>query len=280
MKYHYLRMFLTEVEQPPLLVEAGNILPRVARDEYLLEWFSTRIDFEHRKGGYVFAPIGQEEVADGVVCLGRIGRQVQDVINEPPETGFEEREVLTWRAANVLIDTRSSRDGQKVAFQYRGDVGKPLPLFSSLVEHINGANADAGWLVEVNVMTEVSTFWDAAKEHKGEITAAEFTFVTPNVLRMRTQMNEDLKTARRNHNALRVRVGLENKMGNLNLDGDDVKDAVDYVSEGGGTAKLKSGKKVLYDSEKAERAIEMEEDEPLNAKKKSTWKRFIDRLFP
>lgn len=279
MRYHYLRLFLLETERPPLLEATGSLPPATTRHEYLNNVFSRRIDFEHRNSMLVYVPIGQETLDGGTILLGRIGRAVASIENAPPEAAFEETTHTSWRAANVLVDTRDHPDGQKIAFQYHANVGKPFPIAASLTNHINQVNPDSGWLVEVNLITEKESFWDAVKEHKGAITAAEFTFVTPNILGIRSKLNEDLKNARAQHNATTVSETLENPDGNLNLSGEDISDSIDYISEGGGRAKLKSGKKVIYNSEQQEKLTEVEADEPLTKENTSTWKKITDRLF-
>ncbi|MEC9434652.1 MAG: hypothetical protein VYD87_17235 [Pseudomonadota bacterium] len=277
MKYHYLRLFLLEIDQSGDLFDAPPA--RLDRSAYLRLAFSQRIDFEHRNNPLVFQPIGEQEVTGGAVSLGRIGRRKIETVNKPPEENFEEEEAISWRAANVLIDTRSDSEGQKVAMQFHIDVGRPLPVFVSLVNFINEVNSKHGWQIEVNVMTSTTSFWEAVNKNKGSITYVEFDFVTPNVLQLRNQLNEGLKEARQKRNAQKVRVGLQNKNGLLDLDGQEVIDAVEYVSEGGGSVKLKSGQKKIYDSEEEERAEEVEDDEPLIAGKRSTWQRISDILF-
>lgn len=237
MQYHYLRVFALADERFPLLdLAMGGTRP--SRTEYLQSVFSQRIDFIHRKAQLVYIPIGREERDDGPVMLGRVGRSFQELVNEPPEQGFAETELTTWRASNFLIDTGEHTDGQKIAMQARGDVGNPLAVTTSLIRHLNEVNEEVGWILEISPMTEPGNFWSVVREYKGEITAAVFTFVTPNVLGLRSQLNAGLKAARQDNNAHRVGITLANENGNLDLERRNVEDAVEYVSEGGGTADL------------------------------------------
>lgn len=279
MSYNFLRLFLVSTERLPILEQAGTLPRRVTRQEYLKQLFSQRIDFEHRNKAFVYVPIGSEAFEDGPVLLGRIGRTVTAVENEPPEAGFVETSRTSWRAANFLIDTRDHADGQKIAIQYRQDVGKPISIASSLIAHLNETNRDSGWALEVNPLIDKSTFWEAVRRHQGEITAVTFHFVTPNILRMRTQLNEDLREAKQRHNARSVTQQLENPDGDLNLDGQDVEDSVDYVSEGGGSVKLRAGRRTVYNSENEQKVREVEDDEPLAVNKPTTWRRLAGALF-
>lgn len=279
MQYQYLRVFAVSDERFPLF-EAAEMGPkRLPRSEYLQKVFSTRIDFIHRRGQLVYIPVGLEERKTGPVVLGRIGRSLRELVNEPPEQGFAEAEMTTWRASNFLIDTGDDADGQKIAMQTRNDVGAPLAVVSSLVAHLNSVNDGAGWILEISPMTEPGNFWTVVRENKGELTAAIFEFVTPNVLGLRSQLNEGLKAARQNNNAHVVGISMKNQNGNLDLEKKNIEDAVDYVSEGGGTAKLKRGRKTVYDSEKDAKTIDLEDDEPILVEKRSKWSEFVDRLF-
>ena len=166
-----------------------------------------------------------------------------------------------------------------MAFQNHPNVGKPLPIASSLIDHINQTNIDSGWFAEINLITEKRTFWEAVNRYKGQITTAEFTFVTPNILGIRSKLNSELKDKREKHNAATVTETMNNPKGNLNLEGDDVEQSVDYISEGGGKSKLKIGKTVVYDSESEEKLVEIEEDEQLTKQNSSTWRKITSKLF-
>lgn len=280
MQYHYLRVFAVADERFPLLQSLQEQTPRIGRTEYLQEIFGQRVDFIHRKNSQlVYVPVGEENRETGKVILGRVGRSLREVINEPPEAGFAEAELTTWRASNFLIDTGDYKDGQKIAMQMRSDVGRPLSVAESLVRHINTTNPDSGWILELSPITEPANFWAVVREWKGALTAATFNFVTPNVLGLRSQLNAGLKDARQKNNAHRVGMTLANEKGNLELEQDNIRDAVEYVSEGGGTAKLKSGKKVVYDSEKDQKTVALEQDEPILLARRSLWRDMVDKVF-
>lgn len=279
LRYQYLRVFLTETSRPPILEYAGYLGPRVTRTEFILNLFSQRIDFVHRGNPFVYMPIGEERAKDGKFLLGRMGRTVKSLENQPPETGFEEVVHTSWRAANAVFDTRDHADGQKLALQFRQDVGKPLPIANSLAAAINETYSDAGWRVSINAITETSDFWDVARKYKGEITSATFTYVVPNVLRMRSQLNDDLKRGREKHNIEKYTETLENSEGNLILEGEDVEDAVNYTAEGGGSSKLKSGKRTLFDSQTHEKFKEIEINEALTPENKSVWSVLVELIF-
>jgi hypothetical protein len=227
----------------------------------------------------IYVPIRRDEGDDQVFTFGRIGKQVVSQENSGPDEKFEKTEHVGWRASNLLLNTSSDPDGQKLAMQERGDVGKPLSVINSLLQHINTANPDSGWLVTVNPIVEKQSFWEAAEKYKGQITRAEFTYVTPNVLGIRSELNKRLKEYREKENAQQVGVTLYEPKGNLHLDSQEVVDAVEYTSEGGGSAKLKVGRETVFDSQDNEKAKDVETDDSLTFETSGGRQQLIQKFF-
>lgn len=277
MRYHYIRIFALPRELPPLLVAAGKIRTGATREDFLAKVFGEQITFFHRKSMFVFLPLGFE----GKVIMGRIGRSKTEFANRPPDQGFEEYELLTWRTANLLIDTSSHTDGQKVAMQKHPDVGAPFGVLESLVNHINETDRDGEYVLELATISDEGRFWGAVAEYKDSITSVEFTLITPNVLGLRSSLNEGLQDARDKNGAREVQVVLKNDEGGLKLEGEkNIEEAVEYVTKGGGRAKLKKGKEKIYDTKDKYKTAKVEDDEPLTPQKKGTWSRFVHMLFP
>ena len=271
LQYHYLRLSLSV---PPLLELKGAMLSMPSRQEYLVEVFSNRIEFQYLKKRSVYVPIGQV----GLVMLGRVGRSVLSPTTSPPEADFVETSDPHWRAANVLINTGGHPDGQKIAFQPK--VGKPLSITTELIKQVNEARHDA-WFIEVNPVTDETSFWDAVSQHPEEITEARFTFSTPNVLGMDSDLNDELKRKRDKHRASSVTETLYNPEGGLIIPKDkQVEDVMAYISKGGGKARLKAGPKVLFNSVKQTKYAVVEGDEPLTKEERSAWLKLINKLFP
>lgn len=111
------------------------------------------------------------------------------------------------------------------------------------------------------------------------ITTVQFSFITPNILGLRSALNEGLKDARDKNHARRVDISLRNDDGHLDLRAPNIKDGVEYVAKGGGTAKLKIQKKVVFDSDQTKKTIKPEEDEPLTDDNKSFWGELIKQIF-
>lgn len=257
----------------------GGISRGLSREEYIRRVFAKRIDFMHRRAEFVYVPVAKPTVEKVLFQAARVGRLVDAVEAEPPEAGLTEVVRSSWRAANVFIDARDFSDGQKIACQYHGSVGKPISVFQSLAYHINATNRDSGWWMDINSISEKSTFWEVVEKNRGSISDITFRFITPNVLRMRAVLTNDLKSVRTDHNATAVVVSYENPDGSLEVSGKEIEDAVDYVSQGGGAAKIKSGRKTLFDSKMHDKAVEVENDEPLSEANPPTRRRFIRALF-
>lgn len=254
MRYVFLRLFLTAIEQPPILVETGDIKRREGRQDYLMGVLNKRWEFTHRGSDLIYLPVQRGETDNDNIVFGRIGKRVRSTENAGPDEEFEALERLGWRASNLVFDISGSTDGQKAAVEDRGDVGKPLAILNALVNCINETLQDSGWFISVNAIIEQQSFWDAAEKYKGQITRAEFSYITPNVLGLRSKINERLKEYREKENAQTVSVVLSEPKGNLVLETEEVRDAVEYTSEGGGSTKLKVGREVVFDSEDTAKA--------------------------
>lgn len=252
---------MSKTELPELLIRSGKISPRKDRKDYLRKIFSSEWHFKHYATDMVYVPVTSAKDTKENFVFGRFGKRVLDRINEGPEKEFAFTQRESWRAANFILDVANHPDGQKVAAQVNGDVGKPLAILSSLIGKINQSSPDSGWYIDINPITEKRDFWEAAKQYEGQITRAEFTYVTPNVLGIRDKLNKRLKEYRENENAQTVSVTLTEPKGKLILNSDEVHDAVTYISQGGGKAKLKAGSKTIYDSTEIEKCIEIETED-------------------
>ena len=281
MRYHYLRLSLAERDRKPPLSEAYRWDPaRIPRTEYLLETFNRRIDFEARKKSLVYIPIGEERTGHRTFLLGRVGRRVEVMETRSPKFDFMEVGREGWGAANVVIDISDHEDGQKVAFQRHWSVGRPHFIMSQLARHINRTNGRFGWVMQVHCIPMEESFWDFVGTNRDRVTAAEFDFVVPNLIfESESDIGQSLDEARLLVNATEVRHTLINPEGRLRLDRDHLGDAVRYTEKGGGKAKLKSGGRVIYNSESKVSSVSVRDDEPLTKENLSFRERLIRRLF-
>ena len=145
----------------------------------------------------------------------------------------------------VYIDPKHHDDGQKVAFEVIGPIGRPLPLFESLAEYIN-SRAEP-YFLEVNAISNAQSFWDFVDTHKGEITSVTFEFVAPNMFGHDEDYAKDMAEMKKNENIQKVKLSLESDDG-LVLNTNRVQGAVNYAVQGGGSIKAKTKSKQIFHS--------------------------------
>jgi hypothetical protein len=222
------------------------------REEWLRAVFSETIAFTHRKETFHYVP--DLHVPASPLLVGRIGRQIKVVENEPPEEGLVETKRDAWRAALVLIDPRHHPDGQKVANEHQATIGQPVALFESLVTSIN--NRAEPFILEAHAIAPSETFWHFAEANSGEVTFVEFEFVAPNMFGQADDYDREMRDMRDKEKAQKAKLTIESKDG-LNLETDRVKAAVDYAAKGGGSIKAKTKRKRRYNSKAKAKKISL-----------------------
>jgi len=207
------------------------------REAWLRDIFGRDITFQHRGAGFHYVPL--PEVANPEVMVGRVGRQVVGVENQPPEAYFRETEHVGWRAALVLIDPRSHANGQLIAGEMLTDVGKPLSVMASLAQSINMREPAEPYFMDVNAITAAQTFWAFEEENRGHIVDITFDLHVPNMFGIRDDLDKELKELRDNEKARRAKLQIQNEDG-LNLQTDRVKTTVEHTIDGGGAIKART----------------------------------------
>ena len=216
------------------------------REEYLRAVFGERWTFEHYGTTIHYVPsdvkLGSEYI------LGRIGRAVKSVENAPPEAGFQETMREGWKAAVVAVDPRDMVDGQKIAIQLERQLGKPLSLIRSFLNHVNGTWTTTAYTIEVQPIFNAETFWQFAEENKGEVVSITFDFVVPNGLwTASTSLRDELRAARETINAQEVSTTIKSPTG-LDTDSKQIREAVAYTETGSGAVRAKTRHGKTYSS--------------------------------
>lgn len=258
MRYDLLRLFLIRTKAPPLLEIMEPRLPAPSRREYLKEIFGAERRFIHRKVEFVYRPFG---VLEERFVAGVIAKEGTEVIGLPPEGQFQPQEVTDWKTANLFLDIDDNEDGQKVALQ--SAVGTPLSLIRSFVDSINESVPEPQWEISANPITAQSEFWSVVDNSRGSISVLELTFTPPNIWGGQSETEKALKQLSGEDNATEVEIKIKNDKKRLNPKSDRVKEAVDYITRGGGELKLKSGQDTLYDSESKASSVDVEDDPPV-----------------
>lgn len=242
--------------RPPLLEHIDAHVEPQPRGAYLVAQLSQRIDFMHRQHLFTYVHI---QNLDETIVVGRLGRKETERATDAPETGYAPVRLEVHRAVNLFLDTSSDPNGQKLALQVDPKVGTPSSLLNSLVEHINNSNPDGPWIIDVRAMIDEVSFWEAVDAHENEITNVTFKLVAPNIFGFTDNVAEEMKAVRDENNANIATVSLDNKEG-LKLKTDSIRNAVKYVSAGGGIVTLRGKLRKFFDSRKKHRNITVEND--------------------
>jgi hypothetical protein len=181
-------------------------------------------------------------------------------------------------AANVFVDTAGDPDGQKMAFQVNARVGSPRLIADALIQRINDIGVDAAWQIDIHPITDVDTFWEAVGQHASETTSLQLIFAAPNVLGLMNNITKELGEARSENNAATVSITLENKDG-IKVDTPPIRDAIKLIALGVGDAILRKGRRILFDTRRRTRSINIGEDAPAEQGMESTLTTIFHKLF-
>lgn len=274
MPYHLFRMSLLARRRPPLLDVMMPPAPRTTRQEHLSAAFSGRVDFAHRGIQFAFVPVTKV----GEVIAGRLGRPAKEFRTSGPDTAFEPIEEAGHIATNIFIDTAGDPDGQKIAVQINPKVGAPGALMDALIQRVNDRTVDAEWQIEVRSIIDETSFWATVEQNAAIITYIQFKLVAPNVLGLKDNVTREMRQVRDENNGAQVTVAIENKDG-IRLATASIRNAVHYVSEGGGDVVLKAKRKKLFDSKRKQRNIFPPEDATVSKGSETVLRRVMMALF-
>jgi hypothetical protein len=277
MRYAMLQLFLARrVKEADLF---SKLEPERSRQQFLLDVFTKETRFEHWKRPYVYKPFPSVDVTvDATVAVGVIAKEHTVTIAGPPEEAFVPKEVEDWDTANVLID--ASADQQIAAMQ--PTVGAAVHIFRSLADHINANNPASEWMIAVNPVTTKEQFWGIAEKYKGHISEIDLSFAVPNIWGGQSETEKALKELRTENNAQEVEVKIKNKDGQLNPDSERLRRSVEYIAQGGGTAKLRDDThNTIFSSDNEENIIttSIEPDFPIQGADAGMIASLIKRLF-
>lgn len=229
------------------------------REMWLRAVFGQRIDFVHRKEQFHYLPA--PDLTDGRetprLIAGRVGRRVSVEENAPPDKGLEPVVRPAWHSARIFIDPKSHGDGQKVAFELRGDIGLPVAIFETLAWAIS-VRSDEPYEIEAHPIVEKETFWSFVAENR-QVVEVEFEFLAPNMFGAASDLDKDLKDIQAHIKSRKTKVAFQSKDG-LQLADKRIHEAVDYVARGTGTVKARAKNNRRYNSAKKPKKIKIDDD--------------------
>lgn len=257
-KFNFVRLSLSVPTVGPLLVEGeGRREPEMTRLEFLRAAFSERRDFFHRARLFTYVPAPPDAQQDHIV-MGYFGKKFSQTVSDGPDNLYRSKTAEFYRASVVAVDLRPDR--QVVAFERKYDLGEATPLLESFFLDYIRASKSFSWHVDCEFISEERDFWTAVEQHRGEITEVAFEFFPPNGVTGFDSFKVFDKVAKESSNAESSKYSLLNSDGNLNPNGEIVASAVEYAHEGPGRVQLKSGRRVLYNSQKSRITREIPEE--------------------
>lgn len=247
LRYWMLRLFLTAQSRPPLLALLGETEEpdRRSRQQFLESVFTQELQFRHHGSDFIWR---HYSIVEGTFLVGVIARRTTTRLGGSPTEDFGVKDAENWITANVLIDISDHPDGQKVAMEHDGALGTPFPVFRALVDYVN-ARQDDDWIISVHPITLSTDFWSVVQKHRGQISQIELTFVPPNIFGGSSATETAMKELNKIDNMTEMEVKIKNPSKALTPQSERLREAVDYISKGGGEIQLKSGNEVLYSSE-------------------------------
>ncbi|KZL05528.1 hypothetical protein [Pseudovibrio sp. Ad26] len=254
--FEYLRLSLSIPTIGDLVAALGREEPEISRQDYLKETFSKRRDFFHRGTKYTYVPIHVDS-RDNNFLSGLIGKPVVETVNSGPDSQFALTKSEHYKASFLCVDTAA--DQQVVAFEKRQDVGSAKPILSSMLEQVIRDRKSFSWHTDIAFISDSNDFWAAVEEYKGQITELKLEFYPPNGLRGMDGLRALNKVIVQETNGQSTEYAVKNKDGALIPEGDFVTEAIDYISEGPGSATLKAGKKKVYNSSDARKIKQVPE---------------------
>lgn len=270
------RFFLNKTDQLTLLENPDEKEDRVKMVKDVL---TKPYHFKHRRSelGYV-----SERYEDNFI-YGKFGKRSKLAKILSPEDGFKKEFEENWPYCDVFIRLDGdTKNGQTIAIERNtGIFSKPISPLQAWANKINETLSCEGYLLSIHPVTEEKDFWAVVRENKDEIQQLTFSFSTPNLLNLRSSLNEDLKTLQKEYNATETSIGLSNPAGNLKISPESklVKEGVEYITKGGGEYKLKIRGNVRSSRDKTKhKAIDIELDIDLNTTDKQIFIRTLEEL--
>ena len=253
--FEYYRFFLTPIEEPEL-----PFCRQKTREEVIDDMFSPdkTYKFKSREKDYCLY-VKQKE---GAYVFANIGKRVKKNIRTSPEDGFKTKEIEDWPGCDIFINLSNEHDtgetakkGQLFIVQVNNvDMKYRASVLQNLASAINKDIQKYGYFLTIHsIPSEKTLFWNVVKENEGKIKKITFSYIPPNLLDLKSSLEDDLRVVAGEFNSTKVQVSMENTDGNLTLSENNklLRESAEYVDLGAGTFKLqfKGNKKKAISSD-------------------------------
>lgn len=248
MKVFLYRFSLTERDQGDLFQTS------LSRQDFLRDNFKKTFRFSGWGGVSLLYQYIQE---DDEVIAGAICRWISEVSEANPDDPFAEVEGGRWLRAAFFFNIEDHQ--QVFAIEHNGAVGAPSSILSSLVKLVNTRSEGFPYHIEVAELNVKGSFRQAIESYPGPITTLSFRYVVPNPPDVEKETREALKKLGKHTGAEEVVERLKSSSG-IKVDSDYIRDAVEYVEDGGGDVTAKDGGRVIFKSSQRVRTEDVSDE--------------------
>jgi len=231
----------------------------LTREGWLRLYFSGAHTFNHRGSPFYFAPQPDDSGQFGKLLLGWIGRERLVHERTPPDEGFEQITRPQWQAAFIAIDPTPHSDGQKIAIEANGEIGRPSALLNSIVRHMNEVG-DGPYSATAYPIIADGSFWDFAEKHGDQIKSITFDVAAPNMFNDAEDFQNELRMLRDQVNVAQVKATLESDT-TLKHRTPPIEQIVNYTERGAGSLSAEALDGTTYSSEASEAREHVEDIE-------------------
>ncbi|RCK51909.1 hypothetical protein [Thalassospira xiamenensis] len=262
MKLYLHRMNLkkrTQIDIEEFLLHEKSV---INRELWLRDVFSKQFEFAYRGSSIFFVPEPSETTTiDPKYIVGWLARDRTMSERSAPWEGLEPKRHLFWKAALILIDPTHHEDGQKIAFQYQQEVGKPEPILDALAKYLSNP-LEQSWgpySVSIYPIIHEKSFFIFAEQHRGKIKEITYEISVPNMFNSPDDFSNEMRDLRDRANVSKVRAKLMSDE-TINTDASQLSEVAEHVEKGGGEIQAKTISGEHYRS--SEHAVSVEVQEP------------------
>ena len=273
MLLYYFRVSMVEASAPDSFGSLNDDGQLYNREAWLRVFFSVRRSFVHRGVEFLFVPINADENGlPSSLLFGWIAKAVTLAERTPPSAGFDPIERPSWRGALLILDPREHKDGQKIAFERRRDIGKPASIMTSLAKAMKIEDDPPPFQTQIYTIAAPMSFWAFAEVHGFRIRSLSFEVATPNMFGGKDAFSRELRLLRDRNRVQRVAATLQSET-DIGVDEENIREIVEYTERGAGDIKARSESGERYDSREhaARESLDAESDQLEFWKKLRIW---------
>lgn len=215
----------------------------------------------------------------------RLGKKSMVKISKGPETKFsevqEENRPHTFVAMNFSNDPNK---WQTIAIEYKSNIFlDPLTQLRNLFDDINENLAVKWYLIQIAPILELHQFWDTINQIQEweKILSVEFSLNVPNLFWIQDELNDELRNAQTQYNAMQTEFKLSNEQEGLSLNQSNpfLDQSVSYIEKWGWQYKIKMTWNKLINSESGAKSTTLDFDLDITTSDDATLTLVLDKIF-